>query len=67
MHSFCFDVANVEVAIKELLAASHRSLEKEGKHIGAALQQIERVMPFSTPYTANLYDIIPTISLSILR
>lgn len=41
----------------ELLEASHKSLGKEDRLIGAVLQQIERAMLFSTRYMANHYDI----------
>lgn len=60
---------NVDMSIdtSELLEASHKSLGKEDRLIGAVLQQIERAMLFSTRYMANHYDITRITLLSTLH
>ena len=61
----CF--TNQDIAINELLEVNPRNMEKEGKHIDAALPPIEPDMPSCTLYMANHYGIIQITSLNILR
>lgn len=61
----CF--VNAGIAINELLEVNHRNMEKEGKHIDAALPPIELDMPSFTLYMANHCGIIPITLLNILR
>lgn len=60
-------LANEITAINELSEVNHKTTEKGGKHIDAALPPIELDMLSFTRYMANHYGITQIISLNILR